>query len=379
MLSMGSISFPWFRVSADDPFERGRQLGAASAPYVRRSIQVYREIFEHYAGLGWPEVRSIAAGFLPPIARYDGAIAREMEGLAAGASVALEDIAAINSRTELMFGFSPLPPPECTSFYIGPSATSDGHGLLGQNWDWNSRAADTTILVEVDQGDRPSFIMLAEAGLIGKIGFNSAGLGIATNALISDLDRGGPGVPFHVILRAVLNSGTLAEAVEAVTGADRAASGNYLIATAAGEAVNIETAPGGAETAFQDEPTSGFLARSNHFQCAVPFRDSSLGNWHDSPVRAETLLRLLDAHRGQVNRDSVPELLSDHTGFPDSICRHPNPEQPVVEQSSTIASWVIDLSKRAASLSSGPPCEVSYVDIVPRFASSVRALSRHCG
>lgn len=373
---MTTAPFPYFHVSAEDPFERGVELGRASAKYVRGSVDVYRETFAHYTGLSWDDVRDRAAGFFAPIANYDAAIAREMEGLAAGASVTLEDILAINARTEIMFGLSTLPPPECTSFYVGPSASADGHALMGQNWDWRTRTGETTILVEIEQPPRPAFLMLAEAGLVGKLGFNSAGVGVAANTLVSDLDRGEPAVPFHVVLRGILNSSSFTEGIDAVNRAPRAASANYIIGTVVGEAVDFETAPGGADTAFPIEPRDGVIAHANNFDCAIPFRDATAGQWLDSPVRRRVLTELLEDSRGRLDRESIAALLEDHTCMPNAICRHPDTMQHEVERSSTVASWIIDLTAGVASVCAGPPCEGAYVEVSPGFADAAAQSSR---
>jgi isopenicillin-N N-acyltransferase-like protein len=362
-------SFPTFRASSADPFERGRQLGAASAAQVRGSVDVYTETFAHYTGLAWPEVRELAARFHDPIAAYDPEIAREIEGIAAGAELAVEDVLAINARSEIMFGLKVVPPSECTSFYVGPSASADGHVLLGQNWDWRPRTSETTILAEIEQGDRPAFVMCAEAGLVGKIGFNAAGIGVAANALVSDLDRGEPGVPFHVVLRGILNARTLEEAVGAVIRARRSASANYVIGSATGHGVNVETGPGGVEHAYLTHPEGDLLAHSNHFRCAISFCDVAVGEWLDSPVRVQTMADNLERDRGTLSLASIPALLTDHTGAPNSVCRHPDESLPVVERNSTVASWVIDLTDRVASLCRDTPCTGEFVPVTPAFAA----------
>ena len=38
------------------------------------------------------------------------------------------------------------------------------------------------------------------------MGDNSAGVGVATNAMVCDMDKGVPGIPYHVMLRSILNS-----------------------------------------------------------------------------------------------------------------------------------------------------------------------------
>ena len=369
-MTPSELAFPRFTVESDDPFERGRALGAATGLRIRGSIEVYAETFAHYTGLEWPDVRVRAERFRAPIEAYDREIAREIEGLAAGASVPVEDILAINARSEIMFGLKVTPPPECTSFYVGPAASADGHVLLGQNWDWRTRTAATTILAEVSQGSRPAFVMLAEAGLVGKIGFNAAGVGVVVNVLISDIDRGDPGVPVHVVLRGILNAPTLEDAVAAVLRARRSASANYLIASATGHAVDVETGPGGVEHVYIAHPEKDLLAHSNHFACGIGFGDASVGEWTDSPVRLETMRSRLEGAHGVLTRAALPQLLSDHTAFPNGVCRHPDPTNHEVERSSTVASWIVDLTEQTASVCAGPPCSGTFVPLVPAFASA---------
>lgn len=360
--------FPYLHVDDADAFERGKQLGRASADHVRGSLRLYEETFAHYAGLSWPEVRGIAAQFRDPIAEYDEQIAREIEGIAAGAELPHEDVLAINARTEIMFGLWARPAAECTSLFVGPAASANGHALIGQNWDWNPRALLTTIMAEVDQAPRPSFVMLAEAGMVGKIGFNAAGVGVAANALVSDLDRGGPGVPFHVILRGILDSRSVEEAVAAIVRARRASSANYMIASTTGGGVSVETAPGGVETVFMIHPADDLLSHANHFVCDVGFGDVTAVEWPDSRSRLRCMGARLAAERGRLTRETVTEVLKDHDGYPDSICRHVKLDDHPMEHDTSVASWVVDLDAQVASVCAGPPCESEYVTFVPRFA-----------
>jgi isopenicillin-N N-acyltransferase-like protein len=371
-------TFPSFSAASADPFERGRQLGAASARFVHESVDVYRETFTYYAKLDWDQVRELAAAFREPITAYDEQIMREMDGLAAGAGVEPEDILAVNARTEIMFGVaSRVGPSECTSFFVGPSASADGHVLVGQNWDWRTRCAESTILAEVDQGpDRPAFVMLAEGGLVGKLGYNAAGIGVVTNAMISDRDKGQIGVPFHVVLRGLLNATTLEEALAAIVRAPRAASANYLIASATGHALDVETGPGGVETVFLTQPTADLLAHSNHYTCAIPFADVGAATWDDSSCRIDVMRRFLDDHRGELSRELVVEVLRDHEGHPHSLCRHPDEAAPVVEQAMTVGSWVIDLTDLVSDIAAGPPCETPYEELTPAFARRALASTR---
>lgn len=83
-------------------------------------------------------------------------------------------------------------------------------------------------MLEVEQPDRPNFVTVVEAGLLAKASLNSAGLGIAVNALVTSLDCGELGVPFHVLIRAFADCESLSDAIYVATKNTRASSGNYL-------------------------------------------------------------------------------------------------------------------------------------------------------
>lgn len=56
------------------------------------------------------------------------------------------------------------------------------------------------ILLEIDQTPRPNILMATEAGIVGKIGLNSEGLGVCLN-LLGPEHNTMRGVPIHIILR----------------------------------------------------------------------------------------------------------------------------------------------------------------------------------
>lgn len=367
---------PRFSVKSDDAFERGRQLGAQAAEYVRGSVEVYQQTFDYYTGLPWSEIRRLAGAFRAPIEAYDAEIMREMDGIAEGAAVTPEDVLAVNVRTEVMFGLSArTPPPECTTFYVGPRASADGHVLVGQNWDWRTRCGETMIMAEIDQGaDRPSILTIAEGGLVAKMGFNSAGIAVATNALVSGEEGGAPAVPFHVLLRGILNSSTLEQAVSAVLRARRAASGNFVIACASGRAVNIESGPGGVEAAFLTHPEDDLIGHANNFVCDVPFADVGAEKWPDTLIRDNVVGTSLRKSHGSISKATIKAILADHTNYPDAICRHPNEEHHPIEQDATNAAMIVDLTEMLAEIAVGRPCESEFSSYSPSFSAMAEPL-----
>lgn len=361
---------PLIRIASDDPVERGRQYGSQAASLIAQTLEFYADYFQHFTGLPWSSVRKLAARFKDPVVAYDREIFDEMIGIAEGASLPAEDVLAINARTEILFGIAAAAPAaaECTAFYAGPSATDDGHVRLGQNWDWYPAAGKSTALFEIEQGDRPAFVMLAEAGLVGKLGFNADGIGVATNFLLSDRDRGDVLVPYHVILRGILNAHTLEEAAVKVTGHKRAASANYLIASASGVAIDLETGPGGIETVFLTHPAGDSLGHANNYTCAVNLADEGVKRIPASPARMQRMTDVLESKRGSLTTELLIDILRDHDGHPNSICQHEDQQLAGRERAASIASWVIDLTERVAVVCSGQPCSNAYQPLVPGFA-----------
>ena len=134
--------FPRVRVSGT-ALERGRQYGDQAAERIRRNVNVYRAVFEHYAGWDWSTVVEHAASYEPAIEAYRPHFLDEMRGIAEGAGLPYIHVLALNVRTEIMFAaVARAAAQECTALVVLPEASSDGHTLVAQNWDWKLEAAD---------------------------------------------------------------------------------------------------------------------------------------------------------------------------------------------------------------------------------------------
>lgn len=363
---------PYYYVADPDHLARGRELGAQIGDHIRTSIAIYDAVFRHQTGMDWDSVVEYAQRFRDVVERFDAAVLAEIDGMADGAGLPREELLAINVRSEVMFGLknTPAQDHECTSFFAGPSATADGRTLMGQNWDWKPECTQSTILVEQDQGpDLPKIFSVVEAGLVAKTGMNSAGLGLATNTLIAPLDQGEPHVPYHLMLRRILNSWTVEEAAATVVGNYRAASANYLIGNKAGQGVDLETHAGGVEGVRLIQPDEGVIGHSNNFTCGVDFADLGTDAFPDSPYRVAEISRRMAEKSGSLGVAEVKDVLSSHDAmYPGSICRHPDEAQAPLDRLATDASVIYDLSQATAQITVGRPCEEQYELFVPRWS-----------
>jgi isopenicillin-N N-acyltransferase-like protein len=60
-----------------------------------------------------------------------------------------------------------------------------------------------------------------------------------------------------------------------------------------------------------------------------------------------------------VSIDDARAILSDHDGFPTSICRHPN-DDPATGWQRSVISIILEPGERRMHVSNGNPCENEY-------------------
>ncbi len=389
---MAEVRYPHVRV-AGPPRERGREYGEQARERVRRSVEAYAAVYVELAGLRWPEVLDVAAGYAEAIARFEPRYLEEMRGLAEGSGQSFEAILAINVRTEIMFaakarqarahgqqaagtGRPPRLPGECTAVAALPTVTDSGHTLLAQNWDWLPHARETTVVLEALQEEGPAFVTVVEAGLLAKTGFNSHGVALATNALISDADVGAVGVPYHVVLRALLDARDLPTALASLQRATHSSSANYMLAQRDGLAVDVEARPGDYSRLRLLEPEHGLLVHTNHFLSRGDFVDVGLWWMPGSFFRSMRARGILEERRGPVTVELLQTLFSDHVNHPDGICAHADPRDKPSEQGETVVSVIMDVEKATLWLADGTPCSAGYRRVdYGEFLSSAAAPS----
>lgn len=373
---------PLFIHVSGTPEARGRRYGALARERILKNLAFYADMFEKGWGVPWAKAAMLAQSFIPHIEAHFPEGLLEMRGIAEGAGVAFEDILTLNCRSEILFA----QPDGCSVFGVLPERSENGHTWLAQTWDWLRPAGDATVVLRIDQvqkseegkegeeggegeepeadgrsaqsaqsahPDRPSLLMVVEAGMIGGKGMNSAGIGVCLNA--TSVGRGRTGMPLHVLYRMILNAPTVSNAFEAVARARRAGAGTFNLGSAEGFLMSVEFTPDAVDVLMaEDEP----LTHTNHYLSPL-FRGedalkSELGcTW----VRLNRLRRLGRLHPEGFGRDSILEVLSDHANHPDSICSHEDPADPEFRRMVTVYAMVMDLTERRMWVTEGNPCE----------------------
>ena len=156
---------------------------------------------------------------------------------------------------------------------------------------------------------------------------NSSGLGVVTNALVTEDDRGEPAVPYHVLLRAFMDCETISDAL-----VGRAAGSALLVG--ATTCSPIATAwrstsrrrPATSRACSCCSPTTGCCSHTNHFRSpAFDRKDVSLWVMPDSPFRLERLRRGGRASVRPISRSTRSARCWPTTRtIPSGICCHPD-------------------------------------------------------
>ncbi|KAH0154376.1 AAT-domain-containing protein, partial [Aureobasidium melanogenum] len=321
------------------PYEIGHQHGSQASSQIRGSISFYSNLFQQTAKLSWPQVQQTALEFEEVIQKNWPEYLEEMRGIADGAQKTLADIIALNVRTEINFG---LFSDGCTAL----SWLHDDSSILAQNWDWMTEQKQNLVLMTIHQPNKPTIKMVTEAGLIGKIGLNSAGVGVCLNAIrAKGMDK--TRMPCHLGLRAVLESNSCKEALEKLQKYGVASSCHMLVADSNGS-LGLEWSYKDLQILEVNEKKQVF--HSNHYLVPHPGVYDTV--WlEDSKFRIKRIQEICDELGHSPTLTEVQSLFKDEKNYPFAICR----AEEQGNHSGTLFNIVMDLKARKASVILGRP------------------------
>ncbi|AXI80586.1 C45 family autoproteolytic acyltransferase/hydolase [Peterkaempfera bronchialis] len=351
-----------FTSSVAAPRARGREFGLAHAAEIGRTIASYRALFARTAGhdldLDGPGAEALAAirGWAPDLAE-------EIEGIAEGAGLPVEQVAAINARTEILATLTPAAKGECSAVVL---LADDGSAPVAvQTWDWYSGMAPNWLVWTIPHGDGRVTRTVTEYGVVGKIGANGAGIGVLFTILHHERDGRGIGVPVHVVARRVLDDAAdINDALTMIASAAVSASTSLTVVASSDDgsaAITAELHPGGPAWVRPD--ADGVLIHTNHFLT----QPAALG---DTEPRAfpDTLVRYDIIQRGLRRRTAGPAaakpateqvlaVMANHLGGGGAVCCHPDPRASDRDaEYATLATVVLDTATGGVTAIPGGPC-----------------------
>ena len=370
--------FPLIELSGT-AHERGVQHGRQARGRIDRSVATYARLFA-YCGLDWKGAQTLGAGYRDVIGAMDAESLAEIEGIAAGSGRHVNEILALNVRTEI------LPPTypgeahpdwkniaagnaaqgvpdlgECTAIAVTPASSATGTTLLAQNWDWLGTQRAALVLLRIRETDGSACLTLTEAGMLAKIGFNDRGFGVCLNILRSTLDGSKPGVPVHPLLRSLLKCGSVNEAAAFASRLSFGASSNAHCADAGGDAAGLEFSPEGLHVVRGER---GTVCHTNHFLSVDGARSqAALAPSLSTLPRLARATALVGEAGGRIGIADLQRILRDETDGFLSICRRPDQGVVAELRLETVASVVMDLGALVMHVAPNLPTLAQYAPV----------------
>lgn len=346
--------FPCIEVRGT-PRELGRQQGEALRELLRELVELIVDRVNKGRPdkpmLSYEQCLNVAAESIRPADAYAPGLMEELRGVAEGSGVSLEQIMLVNVRNQVAVALAGA----CTAIALDSRASLSGSSVVAQNWD-NDPAMDrfSVVLIRRPEG-LPGNMSFTQPGVIGYMGIGENGIGICGNTLPAPARR--HGVPWYFALRRIYEQATLKDAIEHVSKVDLAIPINALLASCEGVA-DIEATADGVWKLEAEE--SGVLIHTNH--CLHP-ELACVNNDYPELIQSGTRLertRSLIRETGlPLSVDDLKTILSDHDGFPRSICRHIN-DDPETGFWTSVVSMILEPSEGRMHLSRGNPCEAPY-------------------
>lgn len=330
--------------------EMGRQIGEAARDEILGFTDFSWERISQSLRLSRARVLDVVRASLSYTEGYSPDLLLELKGMSESSGVPFEDLMFLQLRNQLTADMDS----GCTSFSVGRTRSADSRAMTGQNWDNDPGLDSYTVVLTRRPTERPAFISVTQAGLIAYIGFSEAGIAACLNSLPAPSRSAG--VPHYFTLRRIFECERLEDAQSMVTKAHRAIPANIMLGTAEGPA-NLEVT---LEEVFCLQPDHGqVLFHTNHGLhprlAAVNEQFPELIQSHPRLNRIHELTK--DA--ALLTADDLRAAMQDHSGFPQSICRHANTLSSHGDWE-TVFSVIMFPGLREMQIARGKPCVEPY-------------------
>lgn len=328
--------FPHFRFGGT-PAQRGAAYGETLRERIQTTYALYEDKLFAQSALSTSEIESRANRVREIIIDFEPSYGVELDTIATGAALARWQIYALNARTEILN----TPVAECTALYFADDA------ILGQNWDWVAALEDLAVLVTWDLPNGHQVLSFTEPGMLAKVGFNDRGLGVCLNILFARHELNG--LPVHVLIRALLDCGTIEQARVVLQRSGFGKSSHLLIADDQGNACSTEFV---GHESFEVQPVDGVLLHTNHCIAAAAESRTAI-----IPTTIERLTQGASWLERTAKRDldTMRTILLDDSQGAISINGSYHSEPLLDGQDvGTCATILIDLKARTMQIKKGP-------------------------
>lgn len=333
-------------VISGKPRERGKEYGTKFKDAIHAFLD--KEIYQAFAKNSSKEEKLRYAGeCTKAVKKYSPLITDELEGMAEGSGLRLEEVVLITLHEEVGKGAVPKID-HCTAIAAGPPDTADGNTYVGQNWDWMESVYGLSQMLLWKRPEGPSLLAYAYPGLWVGAGLNSAGIALCwTWGEKLGIKAPRVGIPSYVLIAQMLYQDSLKAAIEEARRAQHAGWFCFVLADGKGQLANVDGTP---EKLVVEMP-KGNTARAS-YACKEILGDTKMLG------QCSRMYDLLVEKKGKLDRAQLQGLFTDHKEMKKSngewdglICKHPG-----YKGGFTVDSMLFNCTTREAQVQRGPGC-----------------------
>ncbi len=221
------------RVQSDelDPHTRGVKLGSNLRPQIHDATTWYHSLFDVNK---FPTSKAILE-YQSAIKELLPHLYQELQGMAVGAEISIGELVMLNARSELlqsMWSEKVAHPSECSAAWV-PQLR-----CLTQTWDWATESILWCSVNSITVAPDLHATIFTEAGMLGKIGVNSKGVGVLLTFVDGPVEH--RGIPIHLLSRVALECSSVEEVINRLCQIPTGSTGALLVADKNGTSAILE-------------------------------------------------------------------------------------------------------------------------------------------
>jgi isopenicillin-N N-acyltransferase-like protein len=337
----------------------GHKLGTTYEDLERDRLQLLKKS-SRVKKIGWQKAIATSKKYEKFAEEYDPEFMEFVRGYSEGSGVDVHEVFSHFCVHEKGF---------CTDVMVNGKVTKDRSVISAHTEDWTPASERHMVVVRFKPKKGPEVLATTLGGLEVTCGMNSHGLSVTANSLYPNDER--IGIPKIFLTWKILMCNNIADALAVALPPKRASSYNQNLCHRSGEMFGAE---GSATDFFPLYSPNGYLVHTNHYIAPSMLKYETLfdddSGKSKSPVhgisslmRYHRALNLITSQLGNVTIDSLKQILEDHVGYPNSVCRHPDTRLPEDDRSKTTYGLIMDVTHLKMHVCPGNPCDRNWHEL----------------